>query len=365
MGWIGISDQTEGRFALCGLGGAAPATADAALLDDCALMPRGTLMIETRLSSEGRPQTLLSFSRSHPWSGSFSVQALPDGGIVLIETQAGDVRHATLPYQPDDRTDTLRLTYCWDAPAKWGRLSLERPENDRVHAISLPPPHPMPLADMHTIITDPRQRQLDPDVIFIAISDQIEPIGPMPGLSANVPVCTPTGFVAASELKRGDCVDTDDGQIVPVLQNVSRSVPAFGSFRPVRLRAPYFGLRRDIVVAPQQRLVIRGSEVEYLFGSEAVLVPARHLVNGFSALYADSPDVVTYHHLLLPGHEAIIAAGASTESLYVGRLRRNPDLFGASILSGCDRARLPEHPKPLWPVLKPFEAITLALNRAA
>ena len=153
MGWIGISDQTEGRFALGGLGGAAPAMADAALLDDCALMPRGTLMIETRLSSEGRPQTLLSFSRSHPWSGSFSLQALPDGGIVLIETQAGDVRHATLPYQPDDRTDTLRLTYCWDAPAKWGRLSLERPENDRVHAISLPPPHPMPLADMHTIIS--------------------------------------------------------------------------------------------------------------------------------------------------------------------------------------------------------------------
>ena len=365
MGWIGISDQTEGRFALGGLDAIGGHRPDATQPDECALMARGTLMIETRLSSIGQVQTLLAFSRSHPWSGSFSLQALPDGGIVLVETQTGDVRHATLPYQPGDRTDTLRLTYCWDAPAKWGRLSVERPENERVHAISLPPPHPMPLADMHSIITDPRQRQLDPDVIFIAISDQIEPIGPMPGLSANVPVSTPTGFIAASELRRGDCVDTDDGQIVPVLQNVSRSVPAFGSFRPVRLRAPYFGLRRDIVVAPQQRLVIRGSEVEYLFGSEAVLVSARHLVNGFSALYADSPDVVTYHHLLLPGHEAIIAAGTSTESLYIGRLRRNPELFGAGILSGFDRARLPEHPRPIWPVLKPFEAITLALNRAA
>lgn len=365
MGWIGISDQNEGRFSLGGLRSDVAQATGTTPLDDCALMPRGTLMIETRLSSVRGPQTLLAFSRSHPWNGGFSLQALPGGGIVLIETQAGDMRHATLPYRPDDRTDTVRLTYSWDAPARWGRLSLERPENDRIHAISLPPPHPMPLADMRTIMTDPRQRQLDPDVVFIALSARIEPIGPMPGLSASVPICTPAGFVPAGQLRRGDCVNTDDGGIVPVLQTVSRSVPALGSFRPVRLRAPYFGLRRDITVAPQQRLVIRGSEVEYLFGSEAVLVPARHLVNGFSALYAEAPDVVTYHHLLLPGHEAIIAAGTSTESLYVGRLRRNPDLLGAGVLAGYDRGRLPEHPRPVWPVLKPFEAITLAVNRAA
>lgn len=362
MGWIGISDQAGGRFALNGLD--APQAA-ASPPDPNALLTRGTLMIETRLSSEGRPQTLLAFSRSHPWSGGLSIQALPGGGIVLIETQAGDVRHATLPYHADDRTDTLRLTYAWDAPARWGRLSLERPEMDRVHSIALPPPHPMPLADLRTLLTDPRQRQMDPDVIFVALSNRIEPIGPMPGLTANVPVCTPSGYMPAGQLKRGHLVDTDEGHIVPVLQTVARRVPAMGSFRPVRLRAPYFGLRRDITVSPQQRLVIRGSEVEYLFGCEAVLVPARHLVNGFSALYAETPDIVTYHHLLLPGHEEIIVAGTRTESLYIGRLRRNPDLLGASVLAGFDRARLPEHPRPIWPVLKPYEAITLAMNRAA
>ena len=271
MGWIGISDQSGGRFALHGLDRQQDGTPPP---DANALLTRGTLMIETRLSSEGRPQTLVAFSRSHPWSGGFSIQALPGGG---------DVRHATLPYRADDRTDTLRLTYSWDAPARWGRLSLERPEMDRVHSIALPPPHPMPLADLRTLLTDPRQRQIDPDVIFVALSNRIEPIGPMPGLTTNVPVCTPSGYMPAGQLKRGHLVDTDEGQIVPVLQTVTRRVPAMGSFRPVRLRAPYFGLRRDIVVSPQQRLVIRGSEVEYLFGCEAVLVPARHLINGFSA----------------------------------------------------------------------------------
>lgn len=362
MGWIGISDQSGGRFALHGLDRQQDGTPPP---DANALLTRGTLMIETRLSSEGRPQTLVAFSRSHPWSGGFSIQALPGGGIVLIETQAGDVRHATLPYRADDRTDTLRLTYSWDAPARWGRLSLERPEMDRVHSIALPPPHPMPLADLRTLLTDPRQRQIDPDVIFVALSNRIEPIGPMPGLTTNVPVCTPSGYMPAGQLKRGHLVDTDEGQIVPVLQTVTRRVPAMGSFRPVRLRAPYFGLRRDIVVSPQQRLVIRGSEVEYLFGCEAVLVPARHLINGFSALYAQTSDIVSYHHLLLPAHEEIIVAGTRTESLYIGRLRRNPDLLGASVLAGFDRARLPEHPRPIWPVLKPYEAITLAMNRAA
>ena len=363
MGWIAVTDHDGGHFMPQGLG--APQTGREVIPDASDLMARGTLMIETRPAMEPRPQTLLSFSRNHPWHGGFSLQALPSGGITLIETQAGDVRHATLPYRLDDRTDSLRITYSWDAPARWGRLSVERPEVFGVASIALPPPHPMPMADMRTVFADPRQRQMDRDVIFAALSSRIEPVGPMPGLSGSVPVLTPGGYVEVGRLKRADQVLTTEGAPVPVLQSLHRRVPAFGSFRPVRLRAPYFGLRRDIVVAPHQRLVIRGSEVEYLFNSEAVLVPARHLVNGFSALFADSPMMVSYHNLLLPGHEEIDAAGTQTESLYIGRLRRKPDLIGCSLLAACDRARLPEHPKPLWPVLKPYEAITLAMNRAA
>ena len=77
---------------------------------------------------------------------------------------------------------------------------------------------------------------------------------------------------------------TRGGGVVPVLHKLDRVVPARGSLAPVRLRAPYFGLLDDVIVAPEQRLVIDGSEVEYLFNQEAVLVPARHLVNGFAAM---------------------------------------------------------------------------------
>lgn len=363
MGWVGIADHNGGQLFGSGL------DLGRVLLDNPAdpraLLSRGTLLLETRLSPDGRPQTLLAFRRNQPWFGSFSLQALPGGGIILVDTLGDDMRHVTLPHDPDGRTDVVRLTYSWDVTAKWGRLTLERPETDMVHSVTLASPHPMPRCDLRGIIIDPNQRGLDADVDFFAISTRIEPVGPMPGLTGLLPISTPHGYVSAGKLKRGDLVDTDEGSIVPVLQAVQRTVPARGSFRPVLLRAPYFGLRRDIVVAPQQRLVISGSEVEYLFGREAVLVPARHLVNGISTRYADCPDLVTYHHLLLPGHEAILAAGCPIESLYVGRLRRKPDQLAASILAGLDRGGLPEHPKPVWPVLKPFEAITLAMNRAA
>jgi len=361
MGWIALTDRDGGRFEPGGIGAAGGAETP----DPTALLPRGTLMIETRPAIGRRPQTLLSFGRTHPWQGGFSLQLLPSGGVALVETQERDVRHATLAFRPDDRSDSLRISYSWDAPARRGRLSLERPGIVGVRSIDVPSPRPMPLADLRTAFTDPRQRHLDPEVIFAALSDTVEPVGPMPGLASGVPVRTPDGYVAAGRLRRGDCVRGTGGAVVPVLHPLVRSVPAAGSFRPVRLRAPYFGLRADIVVAPHQRLVIGGSDVEYLFASEAVLVAACHLVNGVAAVHSGAGPLVCYHGLVLPDHEEIEAAGMRTESLYLGRIRRKPEVVSMSLLAGFDRARLPEHSRPLWPVLKSYEATALAMTRAA
>lgn len=363
MAWLGVCSATDRRFDPAGLGAAGAPTAPQVHPDS--LLPRGSLMVETRLSPQARPQTLLSFDRSFPWACGLSLHALPGGGFVLIETQGDGVRHVTLPHQPESRMDIVRLTYSWDAPAQLGRLALERTETDRVHMKELAPPHPMPLADLKALLTEPRQHEMDPDVEVVALSDGVEPLGPMPGLTGNTPVATPGGYTAIARLRRGDLVRTERGKSVPVLGAVRRQVPACGSFRPVRLRAPFFGLRRDIIVAPHQRLVLRGTDVEYTFGSEAVLVPARHLINDVSAFHVDGPALVTYHQVILPQHEVLVAAGARVESLHIGRLRRRPGDLAASLLATADRAGLPEHPGPVWPVLKPFEAVTLAMARAA
>ena len=329
------------------------------------MLNQGSLIVETRVSAETRPQTLLAFQRTWPVRGQFSLQALPRGGIVLVDAHGDDICHATLPFNSDGRLDILRLTYSWDAAQNWARLTLERPESDHVHTVTLNSALAMPLDDLKAVFAHGCNYEMDEEVLFLALSDRIEPVGPLPALTAQVPIMTDRGERPAGSIRRGDVVITDEGGQVPVLQVVRRTVPARGSFRPIRLRAPYFKLSRDIVVSPQQRLVMHGSEVEYMFGREAVLVPARHLVNDRSAFVANGPDLVTYHHLLLPGHEAVLAAGCSLESLYIGRLRRKPEAIEASVLAEFDRNRLPEHAKPVWPVLKPFEAVTLATVRAA
>jgi len=362
MGWIAISDAAESRFCA---GGFEPKGSPELLRLDNGALSQGSLMVESRLSPDGRPQTLLSFDRLHPRPYKLSIQAVPGGGLVLVIADGDEVFHTALHHDSQDRADILRITYSWDVARGWGRLAIERPEYDRVASVELDRAPPLQLEDIRAISTDPRRRHLDKDVLFFAISDRVEPIGPMPSLTGEVPILGQGRYEMAGKLRRGDMVETLESGLSPVLQVVRRTVPACGSFRPVRLRAPYFGLLRDVIVAPDQRLVVGGSEVEYTFGREAVLVPARHLVNGISAIQLTGMVTMTYVQVILPRHDSVIAAGCPLESLYVGRIRRNRAQLGASLLAPFQRALLPEHARSSYPMVKPFEAITLMQRRAA
>lgn len=363
MSWIAIADAEGGLFRAEGIddceGHEAPPGGDAGLL------VRGSMIIETRLSPDGRPQTLLAYERQHPWQFSLSFQAIPGGGLAVVIVQGDEVFHAALNHDSHDRADLLRVTFSWDGPRRWGRLAIERPEHDKVVSVEVQSPKPLMIDDVRVMAGDPRRRHLDADVVFFAVSDRIEPIGPMPTLTAEVPLLSAGGYVHIGQLERGDMVETLESGMVPVLHRVRRTVPSRGSFRPVRLRAPYFGLLRDVIVAPDQRLVVGGSEVEYLFGREAVLVPARHLVNGISAISLTTGATVTYHQVVLPAHESVIAAGCPVESLYVGRIRRKPEQLDASLLAPINRSLLPEHARSAHLMLRPFEAVTLIQRRAA
>jgi hypothetical protein len=364
MTWIGITDHQEGRFSVNGLGLDRCDVAQVSLNEE-SVMPRGTLMVETRMSPNGRPQVLFGFKKTHPWERAFSLQAIPGGGIAMVYTDQSEVAHAAQSWKGSGRTDVVRITYAWDAPVGWGRFSLERPEEATFQSVTVTDPKPLSAHDLRQVILGHGPRDFSTDVVFAAVSDEIEPIGPSPTLSCDTPIATPFGFRPVSRLMRGDTVISQSSGVVPVLHQVTRTVPALGSFRPIRLRAPYFGLQQDIIAAPDQRLIIRGSEVEYNFGQEAVLVPARHLVNGYAAFYEAAEPIVQYTQLLLPEHEEINAAGSSIESLYVGRLRRKPVDLGASVLADASRNSLPEHAQPVFSVLRSYEAVMLVDQRAA
>lgn len=364
MTWLAICDHDERRLALRGLG--IERREKPILVDDPKTeLTRGSIMFETRLSPDGRPQLLFGYKTPFPALRSLTFQAIPGGGIAMVQVCGSRISHAAIEHKQAGRTDVVRITYSWDCAYDWGRMTMERPEETKVLSVYIDNPSPLSLGDIRNLMLGQADQTFAPDMVFAALSDDIEPVGPMPSLLPNTPVATPWGFKSLNMLKRGDTVTTRDAGVVPILQTLGRIVPARGSYRPIRLRAPYFGLLQDIIVGPEQRLIIDGPEVEYLFNQEAVLVPARHLVNGFAALSEPCGPTIKYTQLLLPDHETLLAAGTSAESLYVGRIRRTPHHVESSLLRGFDRGSLPEHRRPAHHVLRWYDAIHLARQRAA
>lgn len=364
MSWLGLADRTERRFSLRGIGSDRIERRRHPEHEEYRLA-RGTLLLETRMMPDGRPHQLLGYSESWPDQRSLAVQAIPGGGIALVQVEGEHIAHAALQHKVAGRTDILRITFSWDTPRGWASLTVERPETDQVTTVNVENVRPVPLKSLQNMIMGRGDQCLDADVIFAALSDEVEPVGPMPSLSAKAMIATPWGYKRAEHLTRGDTVLTRDGQSVPVLHRVDRTCPARGSFAPLRLRAPYFGLVEDVVVAPHQRLVIDGSEVEYLFNQEAVLVPACHLVNGFAALHESPQTTMRYCQFILPEHEAIQVAGTVAESLYIGRIRRKRDVLDRTLLRTLDRQSLPEHTRTAFKELRWYDAIHLARQRVA
>ena len=330
-----------------------------------ACVPRGSVVLETRLSPDGRPQTLLSYKQDGTAPTSFSLMSTPHGSVVLVIAQGDDVVHEVVERGREARTDTLQVTISWDVTKQLGRLVVARPETEHVLIRHFAMTRAPLLADLTALARPQGLTDIDPDVIFVALSTDIEPVGPMPTLSPSVRVDTAQGLRFAKSLRQGDVVRAASGKLVPVLHTIAREVPSLGSFRSVRLRAPYFGLTQDVVVSRHQRLLVSGPEVEYLFGREEVLIPASALVNGYAGHYEPAPRFVTYHQLLLPHHDAVRIPDAALESLYIGRMRRDKTLLDASVLNDLPRALLPEHHRAGYQVLRAFEAITLAEARAA
>ena len=330
-----------------------------------ACVPKGSIVLETHLSPDARPQSLLSYRRRGARETSFSVMSTPHGSVVLVMAQGDSIVHEVIERGREARTETLQVTVSWDYAKSTGRLVVARPETEHVIIRHFRITHAPLLSDLLALARPQGLTEIDPDVIFLALSTSIEPVGPMPSLAPSVPLETPLGLRMAVSLKQGDVVRAASGKLVPVLETVTRTVPSLGSFRPVRLRAPYFGLKQDVVVSRHQRLLVSGPEVEYLFGREQVLIPASALTNGYAGHFEPAPRFATYHQVLLPHHDAIQTPDAALETLYIGRMRRDKTLLGASVLGGLSKALLPEHHRAGYQVLRAFEAISLAEARAA
>lgn len=350
MSWLGLYHAHEAHFDPAGLDTLRKRPEQALL--------RGTIMLEATfgLASQARCLARLPWADGLNWS----LNAHPNGHVVLTLGKA----HVVLPIDTNDQIETLRLTYRWDIPAQTAYLAVEYPGHGRYDIVAAPVPAPLLLINIRRALLRPTLRVCN-TVSYFAVSDRVEPVGPMPRLPTGTPILTPSGPMPVDHLKPGDQIITSDGQTLPVLHRVFRSVPNLGQFAKFRVRAPYLGLSHDLTVGAAQRLIVSGSEVEYMFGCERAFVSAATLATATIAHPVPSPDFVTYHHVVLPTHAVLSAQSAELESLYFGRLRRHPAHVQHSILGAADPRDLPEHAELAYPELQRCDAVALFARRAA
>ena len=317
-------------------------------------LDRGTLMLELDLSDVSARQDILHM----PW-GHVTLRMFFKSEERVGLTIGDRSTFLDLGIQPG--LETLRLSFAWDCARGWAELAQDRSETASILAVpaSIPPSLPWQNVTRNRAIT------LADGVVYVAISDDVEPLGPAPAITAGTPVTTAHGLIPVEALRCGDLVMTTSGDLVPVLYKTARRVPTRGRFAPYRLRAPYLELKHDIIVGGDQHIEMRGSDVEYTFGKEAVFVAAKSLANGYAARLEPTGPFVTYHQIVLPTHDSILVAGAALESLYVGRLRRHAGQLTRSILRKAHRNQLPEHAGIRHPALRRFDTIALLDQRAA
>ncbi|MEK6216786.1 MAG: Hint domain-containing protein [Boseongicola sp.] len=126
------------------------------------------------------------------------------------------------------------------------------------------------------------------------------------------------GKAPVEDLTEGDMVLTLDGTAARIVHVASREIRAsemraFANLRPVIVPGdPASG--GDLIVSPLHRVVVRGPELEQLFGLSAAFVAARDAPGARPAPIED----VTYVHFLCEDHVAVTANGCESESLFPG-----------------------------------------------
>ncbi len=130
-------------------------------------------------------------------------------------------------------------------------------------------------------------------------------------------ILTPRGEIAIEDLKAGDAVLTMDSGFQEIRWIGSTRVPGKGRLAPIRIKAGALGNARDVVVSPQHRVLLKGGELEVLFGQNEALVAARHLVDGRRIVVEEGGEV-EYFHMLFDQHEIVYSEGMPSESFHPG-----------------------------------------------
>ncbi|MEH7829367.1 Hint domain-containing protein [Gemmobacter denitrificans] len=216
-----------------------------------------------------------------------------DSGLILLQRQGALLMRHVLPGPLPEVPGLARILFHWDQDANSWDMRYRRSDLDlelRAGGTGVLSPR---LGDLVVLCQNgmtgdqalaERSATRHPALLWFGVTDGAAPPQSAPWIGPRTQIQTPTGFRLAAQLRPGDMVLTEDRGAC-MLQSVRRlDLPGRGRHAPVLLRAPYFSPARDVLVSADQALVQRGSDVEYLFFEDAVLVQAGFLTDGRAAL---------------------------------------------------------------------------------
>ena len=255
-------------------------------------LDRGLFVLEFSLPLD-RGTVLLDSQSDEDGPRSFSVFADPETGFSLLHRRGSQFRRHALPGVLPPGAGRGRLSFAFDAAARFWTLRFTPLNGDAGGEASGTDPLPLDAGDLQALASGGPRAQRHPAILWFGATQGSAPPAQAPWIGLRTPVDTVRGPVAAGRLQPGDMIATLDEGPMPVLAVRRMTLPSRGSFAPVLLRAPYFGASGDLLVSADQRVLIAGAAVEYLFGEEEVLAPAGLLMDGRVAQMDERRAVTT------------------------------------------------------------------------
>lgn len=136
-------------------------------------------------------------------------------------------------------------------------------------------------------------------------------------------ILTPTGERLIEDLEVGDLVETRDGdaQTIQWIGTTTRKVTP--KLAPIRITAGALGQglpKRDLLVSPQHRMLVRSRIAQRMSDAGEVLIAAKKLLDLPGVMVASELEEITYFHILCEDHQILFAEGAEAESFYLGQM---------------------------------------------
>lgn len=238
-----------------------------------------------------------------------TVYLMPDGALRLIH---GEIDLCTAP-ETLRAGETLGLRYVACANGRSDVLEVTNYDQDRMQSLRSGLARVTRLSDAL-----PRAEGFLSIAHVAAVASGVVPATDLPGIESGALVATTQGPRPVDALRPGDEVVDDDGEAHPLRWIEPRPRLCLGRTAPICLRAPYFGLIRDLVVTPQTRLLQKGPIVDYLCGTEAVLAKAADMATGRAVLRDRSKPMRIFYHMMLDDPACIRVENSPIETAHLG-----------------------------------------------